>query len=151
MSDRPYRAALPEQADQRLVFYPHFAPLWGVLGVLVALGSVLVVFTFRASAVWAVTPLLLVMIYATRGERHEVAVSELRVSVRRGLWPLRGRERLLNRSDVVAVLLEEYDGEARIALQTRRDGKLTLTEAFLPKADAERVQEKLQQVIFPAE
>ncbi len=62
------------------------------------------------------------------------------VVLRKRLWPLQTRERRLLRGDVEAVLVEEYDDEARLVVQTRRE-KIPLTAVF--SREKEQVQRPL--------
>lgn len=131
---RPYREGPEPTPREVLVFYPGIplsegllrltATAFGLLALLVALA------TFRLALAWLMVPLLFLVIYATRGERHEVEISEYEVVLRRELWPLKAREWHIPRDEMLRVFVEEYDGEGRLIFETRRGEKLPLTEAY---------------------
>ena len=153
MSDLAYRTAPEQPPERRLVFYPglpfsegllRMAAVAGLLALVVALA------TFRMTAAWLALPLLGLLAYATRGERHEIEVREREVILRRELWPLRPRERRIARGDLRAVHLEEYDGEGRLLLEMEGGERLPLTEAFHRDLGYLRgLREELDGMVFP--
>jgi integrase len=117
----------------------------GLLAVLVAMA------TFRFTAAWMMTlPLLLAVLYASHGERYQIEVTEDEVVLRRLLWPLPSRELRLRRDELKAVLLEEYDGEARLLFETETGHRHPLTEAFYRDLIAmHALREEAEGLLFP--
>jgi len=151
MTERPYRQAAPAGLTRRLYFYPGFTAVTLVGSALIALIFFVAMASYRPSGAWVMMPLFVVLFYATRGERHEVEVSGDVVVLRKRLWPLQTRERRLLRGDVEAVLVEEYDDEARLVVQTRRE-KIPLTEAFYrEKERIQRTQARLSELLTTPE
>lgn len=155
VSEGMYRVAPEPQTPQRLEFSPMLPRASGVLrGATTAAGllAVLVAMaTFRFTAAWMMTlPLLLAVLYASHGERYQIEVTEDEVVLRRLLWPLPSRELRLRRDELKAVLLEEYDGEARLLFETETGHRHPLTEAFYRDLIAmHALREEAEGLLFP--
>lgn len=151
--ERPYREAPAETPGTSLVFYPAAPLSEGLLrlaaGSSMLLALVVALATFRFVVGGLLVPLLVLGVYAARGERHEIEVNEREVVLRRSLWPFTARALVIPRGDMTRVLVEEYDGEARLVFETAEGQKFPLTEAF--HRDRERVHElrgRLDSMIF---
>jgi hypothetical protein len=150
----PYRQAPEEAPSEALVFYPGIPLSEGLLRLAAAAAALLALLvalaTFRLAAAWLTLPMLFLVIYATRGERHEIEVTEQEVVLRRSLWPFPPRMWRIPRSSMRQVFVEEYDGEARLVFETHEGQKLPLTEAFhANRGHILDLQARLEVMLFP--
>ncbi|MCS6898694.1 MAG: hypothetical protein RMJ98_03155 [Myxococcales bacterium] len=150
----PYRQAPAEAPSQSLVFYPGIPLSEGFLRLAAAVACLLSLLvglaTFRLAATWLILPMLFLVLYATRGERYEVEVTEREVILRRSLWPFAFHEWRLPRESMLRVFIEEYDGEARLVFETLEGQKLPLTEAFhANRRHIHELQARLSAMMFP--
>jgi hypothetical protein len=149
-----YRQAPEETPSESLVFYPGIPLSEGLLRLTAAAAGLLALLvalaTFRLAVAWLTLPMLFLVVYATRGERHEIEVTEQEVVLRRSLWPLPPRVWNLPRSSMQRVFVEEYDGEARLVFQTHEGQKIPLTEAFhANRKHIHELKERLDTMLFP--